>query len=198
MATKPTALPTWATDLSNNTEPSSGQKASGWTVEQVPPSSYFNWWMYTAYLWSQYLDELHSETVTVVIGAEDFVADTGAGLLHQDGYLYTSGVCKARASLKLPVGYAIQTAAIRYEVDGGSVRGYLKRVDITTGTIAAAIWDNGSADNTGTSNEAQTSGTLNHTVLANNNYYIEVDLTGASNTNKLWGAIVTYTRPTKL
>lgn len=53
---KPAQYPTWATAGTNNTEPSSGQKASGWTANQVAVSSYFNWVLYTIYLWIVYLD----------------------------------------------------------------------------------------------------------------------------------------------
>lgn len=57
MATKPTALPAWATDLTNNTEPSAGQKATGWTVNQVAVSSYFNWLAKNYYDWASYLND---------------------------------------------------------------------------------------------------------------------------------------------
>lgn len=53
---KPTKLPVWATDLSNVTEPASGQKDTGWTNNQPAISSYFNWLFYTIYLWLAYID----------------------------------------------------------------------------------------------------------------------------------------------
>ena len=53
---KPSVLPRWNTDLSNQTDPSSGQKDSGWTVDQPAVSSYFNWLFYTIYLWLQWID----------------------------------------------------------------------------------------------------------------------------------------------
>lgn len=53
---KPTILPTWATDQTNNLEPSAGQKASGWDMNQPAISSYFNWLFYTIYIWLAYLD----------------------------------------------------------------------------------------------------------------------------------------------
>ncbi len=58
MATKPTKLGQWATDLSADVvEPSAGKKAIGWGAGERPPNSYFNWWMNTIYDWMQYLND---------------------------------------------------------------------------------------------------------------------------------------------
>lgn len=57
MADKPTTLPAWATDLSNNTEPSSGQKATGWTPGQDGISDYDNWYKELVYRWCSYLND---------------------------------------------------------------------------------------------------------------------------------------------
>ncbi len=51
----PSTLPQWASDETNNTEPSSGQKESGWTPSQDGVSDYMNWWMYLVYLWIQWV-----------------------------------------------------------------------------------------------------------------------------------------------
>lgn len=57
MATKPTlADARWATDLTNNTAPSSGQRDTGWTPNQVAVSDYFNVLANEAYKWFQWLD----------------------------------------------------------------------------------------------------------------------------------------------
>jgi len=57
MATKPSDLPRWATDLTNNTAPTSGQQDTGWTPNQVAVSSYFNWLAELVYRWTSYLDD---------------------------------------------------------------------------------------------------------------------------------------------
>lgn len=58
MATKPTlADARWATDLTNNTAPSSGQRDTGWTPNQVAVSDYFNVLANEAYKWFQWLDD---------------------------------------------------------------------------------------------------------------------------------------------
>jgi hypothetical protein len=57
MATKPSTTPAWATDVTNNDEPSAGQKATGWTPGQTGVSDYDNWWKKLAYDWIEYLDD---------------------------------------------------------------------------------------------------------------------------------------------
>jgi hypothetical protein len=53
---KPVKLPQWNTDLSNQTEPSAGQKTTGWTFKQKAISAYFNWLFYWIYQWIVWLD----------------------------------------------------------------------------------------------------------------------------------------------
>jgi hypothetical protein len=69
----PTDLPRWAetgggTPSSDITEPTSGEKDSGWTVGQKPPAQYFNWWMWLVYKWISWLQS--RETVTHVDASE--------------------------------------------------------------------------------------------------------------------------------
>lgn len=58
MATKPTKIPTWNSGGSNNVEPSAGQKTAGWAVNDVPPSSTFNWLQKLTGEWAAYLDDV--------------------------------------------------------------------------------------------------------------------------------------------
>jgi hypothetical protein len=53
---RPPALPEWNTDGSNRVEPSAGEKAVGYSVNQVPSSSKLNWWMNAVHEWVTYLD----------------------------------------------------------------------------------------------------------------------------------------------
>lgn len=46
--------PRWATDETNNAEPSEGTKDTGWANGDVVVSSYFNWFMLTVYQWLTY------------------------------------------------------------------------------------------------------------------------------------------------
>lgn len=75
MATKPTELPEWATDETNNTEPSAGQKATGWNQAQKPPSSYFNWWQFTVWLWIEWLNAAEVDFGTATVRADDMIVD---------------------------------------------------------------------------------------------------------------------------
>lgn len=71
MATKPTKIPTWNSGGSNNTEPTSGQKIAGWAVNDVPPSSTFNWLQKLTGEWAAYLDDGDfTEGITVTGGLE--------------------------------------------------------------------------------------------------------------------------------
>lgn len=55
---KPATKPRWATDLTNNTAPSSGQQDTGWTPGQDGTSDYDNWAKYWTYKWIEWLDGL--------------------------------------------------------------------------------------------------------------------------------------------
>lgn len=54
---KPTELPRWGTDQSNETEPGSTQKDTGWVFEQIPPSDFQNWLQRVTYDWTAWLNE---------------------------------------------------------------------------------------------------------------------------------------------
>jgi hypothetical protein len=54
---RPSDLPEWNTDETNNIEPNSGRKASGLTTNDEPTSAEFNWWMNTVYKWTNYLQQ---------------------------------------------------------------------------------------------------------------------------------------------
>lgn len=76
MAIKPTEIPQWATDGTNNDEPALGQKQTGWTPGQIPTSDAFNWWQHTVYLWTSWLDAVTVEFGTNSVTAENFAAST--------------------------------------------------------------------------------------------------------------------------
>src|SRR5687767_7427077 len=85
MATKPDiADARWATDETNNTAPSSGQRDTGWTPNQVAVSDYFNVLYLEAYKWFQYLDDgdlsgNHSIDDDLTISANNDVTISGTG-----------------------------------------------------------------------------------------------------------------------
>ena len=54
---QPTKIPIWNTSGTNRTEPLSTEKTSGWTINDQPPSSYFNWLQYFTGAWLTWLNE---------------------------------------------------------------------------------------------------------------------------------------------
>ncbi len=67
---KPTKLPEWGSDLSNVTEPSSGQKATGWTTGQVGVSSYENWKSNLVYDWLSWLgNRVRTKSISPLSGS---------------------------------------------------------------------------------------------------------------------------------
>lgn len=62
---KPTILPRWATDGGADvTEPSSGQKDSGYVDAQAPDAGELNWLLLNNYLWEVWLDAFESTAHT--------------------------------------------------------------------------------------------------------------------------------------
>lgn len=71
MATKPSALPLWASDTNFSTgpesgtpvkvEPSTGAKQQGWVPGQPWRGPRMNWWQNLVYQWTQYLDDLAAQ-----------------------------------------------------------------------------------------------------------------------------------------
>jgi hypothetical protein len=76
---KPTVLPRWNTDASNRTTPSSGQLDTGWTLDQVPPSSYLNWFMFYVYSWLLWLDGLFTTGTGLTMPVDESVILSGTG-----------------------------------------------------------------------------------------------------------------------
>ncbi len=92
----PATLPLWNTDNLNRTEPSGAKKALGWIVGEPVDSSYFNWWMFTAYEWLLWLSGIEGEALSwsVVQNFEEGVTITKTGLsnaLVVTGAINTAG-----------------------------------------------------------------------------------------------------------
>jgi hypothetical protein len=85
VSTKPTQVPEWATDETNNTEPSAGQKATGYTPGQAAVSSYFNWFMRRAGQWCQYLNDGALEGPISITTALQVTAGAGTGVVQAAG-----------------------------------------------------------------------------------------------------------------
>lgn len=95
MSSKPSSLPEWASDLSNVTEPSSGQKATGWTSGQDGVSSYENWKSELIYRWCEYVRDGEFEGDHSIDGALEVTGDLIVGDdIVATGDITTGGVFK--------------------------------------------------------------------------------------------------------
>lgn len=65
---KPTVTPIWNTGGANRTEPPAGDKTTGWSLNQEPPSSWFNWLQHYTGAWFVWLGERLADGVS----EEDF------------------------------------------------------------------------------------------------------------------------------
>jgi hypothetical protein len=106
---KPTELPRWGTDETNETEPSEGQKSSGWVNSQTPPSGYENWIKRVTYTWCAWADDVFDDddaTLTInrdIATAGDVSADTltATGSIEGADLTVTGGVVAGGQSLHL-------------------------------------------------------------------------------------------------
>ncbi len=62
---KPSRLPRWATSGAAVTEPTEGEKDTGWIAGFRPPASWTNWIATTAYEWLQYLGGVPSANLVI-------------------------------------------------------------------------------------------------------------------------------------
>lgn len=79
---RPTLLPEWASGVSGAArivEPTQTEKNLGWQASQIPPSTYFNWFMNGVYQWMKYLDDVRGAA---------FIGD------QSDGDLFLTGATR--------------------------------------------------------------------------------------------------------
>ncbi len=116
--TKPTELPRWGTDQSNEVTPSSGQQDTGWELSSLGVSSFDNWAKRLTFEWLAYLDSGEYDGDLHVLG--DLVVDdtstfTGGiagnpnftGNVTIGGTLGVTGLITATAGLTAAVNQSI-------------------------------------------------------------------------------------------
>ena len=114
MATRPDDLPRWATDETNNTEPSEGKKDTGFEVGEKPISSTnFNWLLNVIYQWLLFLT-----TRTRMVPVRFDAIALGATSWTSDGIVITSGGVGETAYLEIPVFEGDSISAIDVLVRG--------------------------------------------------------------------------------
>lgn len=79
---RPTLLPEWASSPTNITEPPSASKASGWGINEAPPSSYMNWLQSTTHDWLKYLSYEW-------LISDDFIRAFNGSPNHASGFVST-------------------------------------------------------------------------------------------------------------
>jgi len=122
----PAKLPIWNTGGSNRTEPTAGEKVTGWAIDDEPPSSYFNWLQYYAGAWFTWLSERvnkgSGEHDLVVRALQPDTPGTGGKVLISSGAANTSG----------DGGDIELRAALGHFGEGGTI-------DINAGNSAAGV-----------------------------------------------------------
>lgn len=113
---------------------------------------------------------------------------------NQAGYISTfGGACSCQAWIPLEVGKRIVSLQQFYDVAGTGlgIQFFLKRINHVTGTVTTIV--SSANDSTGTGIELQTLGGINHTVLAGEAYWVQVNVTAA--THRVYGCTITYDEP---
>lgn len=92
---QPTKKPEWNTGGSNRTEPTAGEKVTGWAANDEPPSSYFNWLQYYTYAWFEWINERFlkgtAEVDLIVQALQPDTSGAGGNLDLKAGAANTSG-----------------------------------------------------------------------------------------------------------
>jgi len=104
---QPNKIPTWNTGGLNRTEPTVGDKVTGWTLNDQPPSAYFNWLQYYAGAWLGWLEErVHKgslENDLIVEGLQPDTSGKGGDLTLRAGQANATG---AGGDLTVRAGHA--------------------------------------------------------------------------------------------
>jgi hypothetical protein len=84
MATKPAQVPEWNSGVANNVEPNGAKKILGWVLNEIPPSSTFNWLQEKTFRWLEWTNEKIYDVASVVAGRLGIAlkGSSGAGVLE--------------------------------------------------------------------------------------------------------------------
>ena len=182
MPNKPTDLPVWGTDLSNETTPSAGQQDTGWTPGQLADSSFDNWYKRIVAEWIDWLNETFDDSKKRIIPAAGFFSNGDVDLdLNQTGLKF-SGAALGWAPIVIDVGQRILSIIAFVEENDNSDTITVRlqrqpRAGVALTTVATA--------NISATGEISLAA-INHTSLEDNAYTLEVELTtggGSPNAN---------------
>lgn len=145
---RPAKYPEWALAGTNNDEPSSGQKLSGWSFEQIGVSDYDNWYKKLVYDWLVWLDSEKTKTISPFAGIVkvNWAPEIGGS----DNYMLSSGLGQYYIPLDINVGDRLRDIKIDLYGDASaavSVVVYRRNTDRTVTALAtisslvpAAAW----------------------------------------------------------
>lgn len=125
---RPSELPTWDTTGTNVVEATSGHKADGYGLDEVPSSGEINWYLQLVYLWVQYLSAFvgiepfwmypHGIVNTDPSHITDIVVSSGT-FLQFDGN--AAGGSIEVIAISPPVGTSMTSISLRYACFGAAV-----------------------------------------------------------------------------
>ena len=130
---KPTEFPRWGTDQSNEVEPGETNKDTGWTIDQVPPSSFQNFLSRVTFDWTDWIAERLDDDIDGGGVTENGVVLTDPLTTEPNGP--SRGVTKIR--LLSPVNGAVRVAAISItnNIGGGSTIQATGALFVTNGVL---------------------------------------------------------------
>lgn len=115
---QPAKIPTWNTGGTNRTEPTAGEKVTGWTLNDEPPATYFNWLQYYAGAWITWLNERVRKGATeidlIVSGLQPTAAGAGGDLDVRGGD--GLGTDNAGGDVAMEAGVGTGTAGSRASI----------------------------------------------------------------------------------
>ncbi len=121
--TKPTELPRWAdtgsAPASNIVDPPSGNKDTGWLTNDVPPSSWFNWFMQNVYKWMQWLDAQPLPSMAAVLSPPRQGAAISTFTVGDLGLVASTVVDLTNTSYNRIVAVGSDTTHVYTSDDGG-------------------------------------------------------------------------------
>lgn len=180
------AVDTLNADAANITAPSSGQRDTGWNLNQVPPSSFFNYLSNRTYRWMLFLDEVFKTAGVAVAdikltGAANItgVVTAGSGLVVSAGGAAVTGNSSVVGTLSVSALATLASATITGNAAVGGTLGVTGAVTIG-GSLTAS---GGTLAVTGSETVSGTLGVTGATTLTGgiaNNVSLAAGATAAS------------------
>lgn len=146
MATEPSELPRWATDGTNNDEPTEGRKDTGFlapsgspAVGDVPTSDEFNWYMNLVYQWLLWMRDqpviVHASSGHAGGAVTPWTVDNTIG----DVIKTSTNLAALYVPIDIPVGSSYTNARFRVKPNGATNTVLCYIVHATDDVIDASV-----------------------------------------------------------